>query len=483
MLFRSPIWYLGSHWKPKPLWSQPKVRRRALIVFLLSVGVIVGVGVGVGVQGGTTQAAVIFVASTPAPSASESPTPAPSAFEPPNFDCSDSSAGCLYTGTDSFGFQNPASFLVANCTDTNFDIPYSENCDCEVNVPSSTNVGFESCQSCLFIASADGGWQLSYDCSNILSGECVGLDAASNCISRVRFETTRELRVAVDEYLADNSTGTAVARTYGWPIGIWDVFKIQGFSELFKVGYNATFNEDISGWKVANATTMRSMFAYATSFNQPIGNWDVSSVKDMASMFDEATSFNQPLTEWNVSSVTTTHSMFQSATSFNQPLADWNVSKVTTMRSMFAHATSFDQPLAEWDVSSVTTMYYMFQSVTCFNQRLADWNVSSVTTMHSMCAHATSFDQPLADWDVSSVTNMRYMFQSATSFTQPLADWNVSSVIYTNYMFHSSGCPGAEGEESCFFYEISAGPSQLISECIPEPERCSQCRTEHWTEF
>jgi hypothetical protein len=62
----------------------------------------------------------------------------------------------------------------------------------------------------------------------------------------------------VDSYLADSGTSTLLARNYGWPIGVWDVSKIQDFSFLFSAtdvnnfGRDhsnpaaATFNEDIS---------------------------------------------------------------------------------------------------------------------------------------------------------------------------------------------------------------------------------------------
>jgi hypothetical protein len=208
-----------------------------------------GVGVGVGLQGGG--------------SSSESPL----------FDCSNEAIGCLYTGTEqSLYFQDPGSFLVANCTDTDldFDIPTSDNCDCEVNVPTYTPEGVEgveSCQSCSFVDSADGRWQIDYDCSNILLGGCSG----NNCISRKRFETTVELRSALDRYLADNSGATLVASKYGWPIGLWDVSMIQDFSFLFAVNstviggrFNplvAIFNEeDISDWNVLGAIWWKACF-------------------------------------------------------------------------------------------------------------------------------------------------------------------------------------------------------------------------------
>jgi surface protein len=336
---------------PTPYWSQPKVRRRALLVFLAVVGVVagVGVGVGVGVRGGVPDTTVGIANG---------------------FDCSNTTVGCLYTGTQSLGFQDPDSFLVANCTDTNFEFPTNENCDCQVNVPTSPFGNPENCQSCSFVNSADGDWRLAYDCSNLLSGDCVGRDISNTCISRVRFNTTSELREAVDAYLVNNSTGTAVARTYGWPIGIWDVSKIQDFSYLFSAYKSffserlnpaaASFNEDISGWRVSSATTMTSMFAGAISFDQPLEDWDVSSVTDMSFMFSRAIFFDQPLGDWNVSSVTDTSNMFYAAISFNQPLANWDVSSVRDMSYMFSYANSFDESFAGWDISSGTDVNGMF---------------------------------------------------------------------------------------------------------------------------
>jgi surface protein len=250
------------------------------------------------------------------------------------------------------------------------------------------------------------------------------------------FETREELREAVDSYLDNSGKNTLVARTYGWPIGVWDVSKIQDFSYLFSADdfddperFNpaaAAFNEDISGWDVSSATTMLYMFAGARCFDQPIGNWNVSSVMDMYYIFSQASSFNQRLGNWNVSSVTNMIRMFSQASSFNQPLADWDVSNVTNMAQMFWYATYFDHPLA-------------------------DWNVSSATNVNSMFYIAESFNQPLADWNVSSVTDISFMFFYAASFNQSIRTWNLPSMANRSRVFEGSGCPsGADGQQSCF---------------------------------
>jgi surface protein len=255
---------------------------------------------------------------------------------------------------------------------------------------------------------------------------------------RLVFETTDELREAVDSYLADSSTNALVARTYGSPIGVWDVSKIQDFSFLFSADefadidrFNpaiANFNDDISGWTMSSATNMTSMFIGATSFNQPIGNWDVSSAQDMSFMF-------------------------AGATSFNQPIGNWVVSSAQDISYIFFRAASFNQPLAEWNVSSVTSMSFMFYEATAFNQPLADWNVWNVTTMVGMFGFAASFNQPIGNWNVSNVLDMSFMFFGATNFSQSLAGWTVQDETDLTNIFGNSGCPVADGEnKTCFSF-------------------------------
>jgi surface protein len=238
-------------------------------------------------------------------------------------------------------------------------------------------------------------------------------EPSCNCIFAGKcFDTTSELREAVDLYLVDNRSNSSVASTYGWPIGDWCVSNIHDFSELFsphRYNLDVHFNEDISRWDVSNAKTMRSMFA---------GSYDGRT--------GDATS------------------------RFNQSLADWDVSSVTDMSSMFHYAYSFDRPLGGWNVSSVTDMSNMFYNARSFNQPLANWDVSSVTDMDRLFFEAKAFNQPLADWDVSRVTEMSYMFAAAFAFNQSLGDWNVSSVATMRYIFERSGCPGKLEQECCF---------------------------------
>jgi surface protein len=409
-------------------WRQRKVQRRAFLLFLATIGLAVGVGIGAALGGGDGSA--------------------------PAFECrNDISDGCRYIGEESLDFQASTTFLAAFCEEADFGIPTSDSCNCTVNILNPASGNPEICQSCSFLDSFNG-WRISYDCSNLIEGECVGLDNAGTCISNLRqcFNTTSELRDAVDDYLLDNSRGSLVASIHGFPIGNWCVSKIQDFSYLFSSADDsdnpersnlaaADFNEDISGWDVSNATTMRSMFAGASGsrFNQSLADWNVSSVTSMGAMFRNANSFNQPIDNWNVSSVTDMQGMFWNATFFNQPIGNWDVSSVTNMEGMFLFAEVFNQPLADWDMSSVTNMGAMLAYAEYFNQAINDWDVSSVTSMDAMFSNANSFNLPLADWDVSSVTSMIFMFTGAEVFDQPIGNWDVSSVTDMGAMFSFSG--------------------------------------------
>ena len=136
-----------------------------------------------------------------------------------------------------------------------------------------------------------------------------------------QFQTNTELKDAVRKYIATTEYDSpedaeGIARTYGWPIGRWDVSQIEDFSEVFDECH--TFNEDISRWDTSHATNMKYMFHNAFAFNQPLARWDTSRVTKMDGMFYSAASFNQPLNSWNTSRVKSMKFMLLGAVNFNQ---------------------------------------------------------------------------------------------------------------------------------------------------------------------
>ena len=145
------------------------------------------------------------------------------------------------------------------------------------------------------------------------------------------FRSNDELRTVVRKYIKtieDPKDAEEIAKTYGWPIGRWDVSQVEDFSHIFDG--ESSFNEDISAWDTNRATNMKCMFYYATSFNQPIADWNTSNVTNMYGVFCGATSFHQPIGNWSTSNVKNMSIRFFNATSFNQPLAEWDTSRSPT---------------------------------------------------------------------------------------------------------------------------------------------------------
>ena len=170
-----------------------------------------------------------------------------------------------------------------------------------------------------------------------------------------KFESGMYLGWAVQAYCRyESASMERLACTYGYPIGKWDVSKVECFNAIF-VGMSA-FNEDIGSWDVSNAKSMHAMFRMAIAFNQDLNGWDVSNVTCMTCMFWGASSFNQSLNGWNINNVICMNSMFEYARAFDQVLDQWDTSRVKYMKRIFADATSFshrERILSSWDMSSV----------------------------------------------------------------------------------------------------------------------------------
>ena len=205
---------------------------------------------------------------------------------------------------------------------------------------------------------------------------------------------------------------------------------VTGISVMRQVVTSATFNQDISGWNLSNATSTFYMFQNASEFNQDISGWDVGNVTTMEGMFGGASKFNQNINTWDVSKVTTMQQMFSTASSFNQNLNGWDVTNVTNMQYMFLSASNFNGNISSWDVSNVTNMVRMFDG-TAFNQNIGSWDVSKVTAMWSMFQNASAFNQNLENWDVRSVTS--------TGLDGILKNSNISNSNYDALLIGWSG--------------------------------------------
>jgi hypothetical protein len=218
------------------------------------------------------------------------------------------------------------------------------------------------------------------------------------------FTTTEELYSAVDEYLLITGTEAAnestVAQTYGYPIGTWNVSQIQNFTRVFdpqrdlefyddnnrEIGIG-TFNEDLTGWDMSNATTLFGMFSYASQFNGDISTWNFSSVTNASHLFFLAEAFDGDLSQWDTSKFETIRCLFVRVRDFvGDSIAKWNTTSIRDFNAAFYEATSFDADLSQWDTSSLTSMFQTFLGATSFTgSSIASWNTSSLQGLSYAC--------------------------------------------------------------------------------------------------
>jgi surface protein len=207
-------------------------------------------------------------------------------------------------------------------------------------------------------------------------------------------------------------TNQALAEERYGLIGNWDVSRVTEFEDVFSVvdnpGVLNTFNEDISGWNMSNATDLQEMFQGQTLFNQDLSNWDVSNVTNFNDTFKECAAYNNGgvnLNGWDVSSATNMSGMFDQASVFNQAIGDWDTRNVTTFSKMFKDAAAFNQDISSWNVENVQSMTSMFQGATSFVQDISAWNPFSLVTANffltnqaDTATNTTNYNALLVAW-------------------------------------------------------------------------------------
>ena len=192
------------------------------------------------------------------------------------------------------------------------------------------------------------------------------------------FETSQELTAAVDAYLDDPSPDSEVAQTYGWPIRMWHVEKIEDFSYLFSADRNpkaAEFNEDLDCWDTGSATTMKYMFSGASQFNGDVELFNTTQVLKMQGMFEDATSIDRDLSCWDVANVRDFSYMFHVAQSLRHGhLETWCTPCSEDMGFMFYQATKFNGDVTDWDVGGVRDFRFQFSDANDFDHDLCVWS-------------------------------------------------------------------------------------------------------------
>jgi Mycoplasma protein of unknown function, DUF285 len=257
------------------------------------------------------------------------------------------------------------------------------------------------------------------------------------------FTTTAQLYDAVDAYEAAlQSNGSAeksmVAKTYGYPMGTWDVSRLTDFSRVFNKdrterldptapikGFIA-LDADLSDWNVSNAITMNGMFAGANQFvGTGLEHWNVGKVSDFSFVFLRAQAFGGNLSLWNTSSATTMEGMFAYAENFNGDLTQWDVSRVRTMALAFYFAEAFQGgDLTRWNTSQVGSMVKMFNEAASFNGNVSTWDVRNVYTMVAMVrTNAKSVGIPRAKQTQMVQQYVSFLMRGDSTVTSLVGPW------------------------------------------------------------
>lgn len=100
-----------------------------------------------------------------------------------DFDTTTGRFMCWFPREGYFPFPLLPSTLIASCAEFPFAEPTQENCNCSVFIGTIDDAS--ACLTCSFLPqnnTADGNWDIAFDCSNLVEGHCVGYTAEGDCI-------------------------------------------------------------------------------------------------------------------------------------------------------------------------------------------------------------------------------------------------------------------------------------------------------------
>jgi surface protein len=226
----------------------------------------------------------------------------------------------------------------------------------------------------------------------------------------------------------ETTAGFVHSRRTHYPIGDWDVSRLDDFTSVFDHLRNRkarNFDEDLSRWNVANGTSFVRMFYGCHIFQSDLSRWNVANATDMSEMFYGCTRYNSDVSRWKTANTTNLCLMFWSCTNFNSDVSDWNVANATNLSGMFYGCVRFNSDLSRWNVANAYAFTWMFDGCTSFNSDLSRWNVANAIGLSWMFDGCTRFNSDVSQWDVANaIRNMNCMFRDCDSFDRTfVATW------------------------------------------------------------
>jgi surface protein len=228
----------------------------------------------------------------------------------------------------------------------------------------------------------------------------------------------------------------------------WTIASDANLSSMFQSS-TAINSANFQNWTFnGSGINCTSMFNGCTNFRGiGLDYWNTSGISNMTNMFLGNTNFNNNLSGWNVANVTTMANAFQTANNFAKSgLSNWNVSKCTNFSNMFLNNTnSSTVGISGWTIASGANLTSMFQGASNINSgNFSNWifngNNINCTNMFNGCTNFRGVG--LESWNTSGISNMNSIFTNNANLNFDASNWNTTKNTLFN-MF--GGCTSFAG--------------------------------------
>ena len=211
------------------------------------------------------------------------------------------------------------------------------------------------------------------------------------------------------------------------------------------------FNFDVSGWNVAAATSMDSMFNGATSFDPDLSAWNPAALQTAKYMLNGTafTGGSKMINGVNIGSLVDASYLFFGASFMDADFDTWATAfstQFTKTASMFEGALSQSSCLPDFTLNNnLQDASRMFYGATLFDCPLTVKSTADPMTMKSMFEGASSFSQFVNSWSFPASANTQDIFKD-TAMTYCMlhglsraSTWKNNRDFYAQYADRWSG--------------------------------------------